>query len=500
MQKIIDKFFTDASVKTAFKLILFFSFLRLIFIAFIPITPQEAYYWYYSQNPDWSYFDHPPVAAYSIWLGTNIFGDNSFGVKFMAVIWSFFTQLLLFQTARRFYQTFFSSPESDKKAFVSIVIYNLTIFGHLYAITTVPDTPLLFFWMLVIYSIQEYLLTNKNSYWLLAGLSLGLGMLSKYSMAIIIFVIILLLIFTKARRKEFLNPYVYFAVLISIFAFMPVLIWNSQHEWASFLFQTVERAEKTKSFTLKYFIQLIISQIFLLTPLVFILIFSALKNSSKEIGQNIILKMHFLAAAFTILLFVYVSFTSLVKMNWLLPGYLTAIILTGNFSMNFKSNKLKTGLIAVSVILILIGHLSMIIPNIPLGEANTWSGWKNAAQKIYKIQQSLGGKEKVFIFGNSYKSAAMTKFYLPDKQNTYAENIFGLRALQFDYWDNPNRLKGKNALYIFDNRKEYKPKLEEVEKYFDEVKPLEKFEYTFYGKKTRTINCYLCINYHGTEK
>ena len=94
----------------------------------------------------------------------------------------------------------------------------------------------------------------------------------------------------------------------------------------------------------------------------------------------------------------------------------------------------------------------------------------------------------------------MTKFYLPDNQNTYAENIFGQRALQFDYWSNPNELKGKNALYVFDNRKEYKAKLDLMEKYFDKVEPIKKFEYKFFGITTRIINCYLCVNYHGTEE
>ena len=71
---------------------------RFIYYLFIPVTPQEAYYWYYSLYPDLSYFDHPPMVAYSIWLGTNLFGKSIFGVKFMAAIWSLMTNVLLYQT------------------------------------------------------------------------------------------------------------------------------------------------------------------------------------------------------------------------------------------------------------------------------------------------------------------------------------------------------------------------------------------------------------------
>jgi len=101
MLSVLDKYFQNSNTKTVLKFLLAASFLKLIYIAFIPITPQEAYYWYYSKNPDFSYFDHPPMTAYSIWLGTNIFGDNSFGVKFLAVVWSFLTQFLLYITAKK---------------------------------------------------------------------------------------------------------------------------------------------------------------------------------------------------------------------------------------------------------------------------------------------------------------------------------------------------------------------------------------------------------------
>ena len=62
-----------------YKFLAVLTLFKLVIIAIIPITPQEAYYWYYSQNPDLSYFDHPPAAAYSIWIGTQLFGDTVFG-------------------------------------------------------------------------------------------------------------------------------------------------------------------------------------------------------------------------------------------------------------------------------------------------------------------------------------------------------------------------------------------------------------------------------------
>ena len=82
-----------------------------------------------------------------------------------------------------------------------------------------------------------------------------------------------------------------------------------------------------------------------------------------------------------------------------------------------------------------------------------------------------------------------------------AENIYGKRALQFDYWGIPDNLKGKDALYVRSDRTEYKNDLEEIKKYFDEVVEIEIFDYKFInGKSARKIICYYAKNYKGQNK
>ena len=49
--------------------------------ATLPVFSQEAYYWTYAQHPDFSYFDHPPMVAWLIWVGTKVFGDGSVGLR-----------------------------------------------------------------------------------------------------------------------------------------------------------------------------------------------------------------------------------------------------------------------------------------------------------------------------------------------------------------------------------------------------------------------------------
>lgn len=482
---------------------------KLLYIFFIPITPQEAYYWYYSKYPALSYFDHPPMAAYSIWLGTHVFGNGIFGVKFMGVIWGLLTSILLYFTTLHACLRSNSAlvdrnfAGNNATAFWVVLLYNLTIFAHLYSITIMPDTPLLFFWLLTIFFVQEWVISGKNYYWLLAGVALGLGLVSKYAAIVLAPTMLIYLIISKKVRRQLLTPWPYLALLIAFVVFSPVIYWNATHHWASFIFQFGDRAKSVKPFTTKYIGQLIGSQLLLLTPFIFILFFTGFNKFMRRIRQERTAAFFYLMSFFIIVGFTLLSCKTLIKMNWLLPGYLGVLIATVLISSrdwNLKSRLLKTGVYS-SLLLIVVAHLILLIPNIPLSEGNTWSGWQDAAPKIHALQHKSGGADNCFIFSNAYKSAALLKFYLPDQQDTYCQNIYGQPALQFDLWPLPNDLNGKDALYIFDNRKEYKNDLEKVKLYFDSVDLLEKFEYKFLNKfPVRIIYCYHARNYQPPAK
>ncbi len=479
-------------------LILLFSLtiIRFIYVLFVGITPQEAYYWYYSLKPALSYFDHPPMATYSIWLTTSIFGKSVFAVKSAAIIWSFFTNILLYITLLRMPG---SSTAEDKKttAFYGTILFNLTIFAHLYATTIVPDTPLLFFWLLIIFLVQEYLITEKPYLLLLAGVSLGLGLMSKYTAIAIVPGLFVFFLLDKKHRKVLQQPYIYLALIIAFVVFSGVIYWNATHDWASFKFQFAKRSTATKSFKTKYFTQLIGSQLFILTPYVFTLFMMSTKKIIQKWRETGHERLYLLTGIFIMGGFILYSSRSLVKMNWLLPGYLGLTILTVlffNATTLFRKTGSKIG-IAFSIILILAAHVLTAIPNIPLGEANTWSGWQDAAPKIKALQDANGGEENCFIFSNSYKGASLIKFYIDDGQPIYAQNIFNKPALQFDIWGLPDNLTGKTALYVFDDRKEYKKATKTVSRYFKTFELLETFEYSFNGKHTRTIFCYKGTGY-----
>src|SRR6476646_8029625 len=60
--------------------------LRLVAAAFTPITFDEAYYWMLSKHLAGGYYDHPPMVAFVIRLGTMIAGDTEFGVRLISIL------------------------------------------------------------------------------------------------------------------------------------------------------------------------------------------------------------------------------------------------------------------------------------------------------------------------------------------------------------------------------------------------------------------------------
>ncbi len=53
--------------------------LRCWFATHMDFETDEAYYWLWSRSLAASYFDHPPMVAYLIPIGTSLFGDGMLG-------------------------------------------------------------------------------------------------------------------------------------------------------------------------------------------------------------------------------------------------------------------------------------------------------------------------------------------------------------------------------------------------------------------------------------
>jgi hypothetical protein len=480
--------------RPAWQLILGFTLLRLALAAVLPLTPQEAYYWLWSRDLALSYFDHPPLASYSIALTTALLGPTSFGIKVAAVAWSLGLNIV-------WARLIVDLGSTQRQLWWSLLALNLVGIIEAYGIVISPDSPLLFAWGATLWATWRAVATAKGRWWLVAGVFLGLGMLAKYSAVLLAVAIVLFLLASPRQRHWFGRPEPYLGVLLAAAVFAPVVVWNAQHDWASFAFQTTQRASGMGSWRPRYFLVLIGTQLAVVTPyllVIALLAWIAGLRHWRELLRDDRRLLLIAAATVPLVLFTMASMRSLVKANWLAPAYAPLIVLAirERLSRGTAPRGLKLGL-ASSAVLLLAAAVAMAWPGAQIAEANTWTGWPEAARRIDQIQRELAARgETSFVFSTNYKNSALLAFHLPGQPRTYAQDIYGERALQFDFWQ-PEPLAGATGLLVMDDRRDQAAVPEQVKPYFTSITKLESIDVKHGDRTTRRVDVYLCRGYRG---
>jgi hypothetical protein len=475
-------------------LIITLAVLRMIYIQLVPIVPQEAYYWKYAKHLDLSYFDHPPMAAYTIALFTWIGGDSSFFIRIGSVIYALGTMMLLYRITERLFKN--SAPLHV------ILCMACTILFSMGATVMTPDVPFIFFWTLIVYFLVILRITQQARYWYFSGAALGFALLSKYTAVLIVPGILFYLLFSRQNRKWLRSAHPYLSVGLAILIFSPVILWNAQNEWASFLFQSSRRVHEMKPLRLDYFFQLLASQLWMLTPFVFTLICIGIYQVGR-IGfkkKNDDYFFLFWISAPVLCLFVLSSFRSLVKMNWLAPAYITLLI--GSVSWLYtEQTRLTTALhkwfapgLIIGLILVLFTHLLPLFPLFPIRKGDTWTGWNELAGRVEQMKKEMG--ENTFIFGHEYKIPSQITYYTSPHMDTHSAEIIGKNGLQYRYWTQIDTLVHQNAIFVTSDAQRFKH-IGILERHFMHVEKTDSLAIVHYGRPFRIFYFYKCYDYQG---
>jgi hypothetical protein len=206
--------------------------LRGIYAGLTDLRMDEAYYWTWSKENALSYLDHPPMIAWFIRLGTAIFGDSSFGVRFLGLVTMLGTQALLADMVWRV-------TRDGRAVTTAVLMMEASLYFGLLTTKMVPDVPLVLFLAAMAWALVRLAESGDGRWWLAAGIFAGLAALSKFTIAMLL-PAVLAFTFVPAWRGRWLrSPYPWAAGVIAVLLFSPVLIWNAEHDLASFRFQAV---------------------------------------------------------------------------------------------------------------------------------------------------------------------------------------------------------------------------------------------------------------------
>lgn len=280
----------------------------------LPLVGDEAYYWFWGQHLQLSYFDHPGMVAWLAALGDFFpFLPKWTSARIIFVFLStasFLIWLKVFLLRRK-------NQKSDnivKELYVFSAFYLLNPFLGLGGIFITPDSPLLFFWGLAAYFVVRIISEGKNKDYIWLGISLGLGFCSKYHIVLFPIVTLIALFFEK-NLKLFFSKKIFLTVLSGLFFSLPVLIWNYQNDFSSFKFQLDHGLNAPTSYQLWWTTSYLAGQILVFNP---VLIFSLLFKFEKSLFK--------ISALGQWLFFLYSSFKAKVEANWPMTSHAAGLI------------------------------------------------------------------------------------------------------------------------------------------------------------------------------
>jgi len=391
----------------------------------VGLSGDEAYYWRYSRELAWGYFDHPPVTSLLVHVGYSVF-NNELGVRLLFIILSTATIFGLEQLVK----------PADLKLFYAIVLsiaflqVGMVWGGGMMAI---PDFPLLFLEVAFFVLYRNYL---DNPSWYITPLMavvISLMMLTKYHG-------ILIVGFTVLSNLRLLGRGSFWVIVgLSLVLLIPHFLWQVDNGFPSIRYHLLERS--ANPYSIKYTAEYLGGQPFILGPFIgLLLIFAGIvfKPSGHFEGS-----LKYVALG-TYIFFLAMTFKGRVEANWTI---ITLVPLTYLGYKQIESSKrlrlLTMYSFAISICLILAARTLIITrPPLPLLgrftrslEPWTWCG---------DLKQRTGGRAVAFM--NSYQKASLYEFY--EGIPAFSINNFWGRKDQYNVWDTEAQFQGQDIAIV----------------------------------------------------
>jgi hypothetical protein len=162
--------------------------------------------------------------------------------------------------------------------------------------------------------------TGRGEWWLAVGAAVGAALLSKYTGLFFGAAILIWLVSVPDLRRWLVSPWPYLGGAVALALFSPVILWNADHHWVSFLKQ-MGRA-RIEDFRPAFIAELIPTQMAFATPLVWILgamgLYGLFMRKSGKMPSRALINSMFWTIA---LYFTWHSLHARVEANWFAPVY-----------------------------------------------------------------------------------------------------------------------------------------------------------------------------------
>jgi membrane-associated phospholipid phosphatase len=433
----------------------------------IDLSGDEAYQWIWSKHLALSYYSKPLGIALIQFAGTHIFGDTQFGVRFFPPLFAAILSVMMFR--------FLARETGAKISFWLLLIATATPLLGVGAILMTIDPPLVLCWMwALVAGWRAAKPDGKTRDWLVVGLAMGLGFLCKYTAAYQIICFAIFFALWPSARIHLRKPGPWLALLIFLVCTLPVVIWNSQHNWITVhhVAGNAGFGSQSKIRTLDF----LLAEFALLNPIFFIGAILAMFGFWKLRRENPLWLFFFCMSAPVLIGHLLWSFHSRIQPNWIasaVPPLFCLMAVYWNAKIRAGSKIVKPFLIIgvalgiFSVVLIYDTNLIGKILGQPLpGEKDPTHRareWKQTAALVENAREKLEAEGKpTFIIASHYGITGLFTFYSSPARAAILSNdtkplVYCIDSdtpqNQFYFWpeyDYRASRQGQNAIYAED--------------------------------------------------
>lgn len=421
--------------KRAFTLILLITLGVKLAIAFtLPFTTDEAYFWIWGLKLEWGYYDHPPMVGWMYWLLQH-FGHSAGLYRLPSLL---FTTIIGWMVYR------LVAIHDREKGYLAGIIY-LSMPVTLYGVLVSTDTTLIFFSFLSVWAFYIAVLRDKLKWFVLAGLFLGLAVLSKYFSALLGFSYLVYFLAFERNRRGFLKLAIVYGMTVPALAIN--ILWNYDHCWDNVLFNFVNRFDRGSGFSLWYFLGYLAMWVYLLVPPIIYYLYRRRKDilALKNTPERVFLIAYFVPIG----LFLALSLFKVIGLHWVLSFYPFIFII---FGLVADKRQLRVGAIATFVLAAIhIVFLAVLISN-PLSIIKPGSKFYSAVVMGTHPEQFL---EAIKPYRNKYSTLATVAYSDAAVMSYYSGvnvSVIGMgssHARHDDIETDFRKLDGRNILVFY---------------------------------------------------
>ncbi len=454
--------------------------MRLIISIWLQPGFDESYYYLYTLHPDWSYFDHSPLVAWTtgvgVWLTGNVSG---FTIRIGTLLIYSGSLIFLYLATLRLYTL---QIAINALAIASAIPIFQIAFGTLSS----PDTPLLLFWSISLWlAVQEFFdyRSYRPSFRLtLLCLTVGLACLGESTGFSLGLGLVGFCLSSLNYRQAFRSRWFLIGIPIFLLTISPLLYWQTSHDWVSFRFQSGwSNADGSYHFD-RLFTTLAIEWGYLFPTFGIPLLWGIIRTTVEQIKNLNWRKYRSSGALWDLEKRAFLLWLSLplilgptlisgyeqIFPDWKMPGFWIATILLAErvaISRRYAQSQFPArwlfGSIGVIFLLWLIAltHITSGFLQTPsksiLGFLPVKTDHSTQLIDIQQLRQGLTSNSKLNFALKQADFVFTNRYYLGGQIGMAIEPIFHKPLTCFDadlrsfaFWSQPKQWVGKNAIYL----------------------------------------------------